>query len=111
MVRPLTQGRAINVSPAISADGTKLAFTSDRSGGPQIYVMSLNGGASRRITFQGDYNANPAFSPVDDRIAYQSRSQGIFDIYTILFQGGDPVRLTGGGMSSQHPTGRPMAVI
>ena len=53
-IRQLTDGGAINVNPAFSADGQQLAFTSDRSGTPQVYVMSLGGGPARRVTFQGD---------------------------------------------------------
>src|SRR5271167_5282991 len=45
-IRQLTDTAGINVSPAISSDGSSLAFTSDRSGTPQIYTMSLAGGGA-----------------------------------------------------------------
>ena len=44
MIRPLTDDSAINVSPSVCADGDQFAFTSDRSGTPQIYAESLDGG-------------------------------------------------------------------
>ena len=63
------------MSPAFSPDGATLAFTSDRSGTPQIYVMSLGGGSPKRVTYSGDYNTTPAFSPKGDKLAYQSRAR------------------------------------
>ncbi len=107
-IRALTDGGPINVSPAFSPDQTKLAFTSDRSGSPQIYVMDLGGGGEpRRLTYSGDYNTNPAFSPKGDRIAYQSREEGQFNIYVIGLNGGDPVRLTEGEGSNESPSWSP----
>ena len=69
------------MSPAFSPDGSTLAFTSDRSGSPQIYLMRLAGGSPKRMTYRGEYNTTPALSPKGDRIAYQSRAGGHFDIY------------------------------
>jgi len=107
-IRALTQGGPINVSPAFSPDQTRLAFTSDRSGSPQIYVMDLGGGSEpRRITYSGNYNTNPAFSPVGNRIAYQSREDGRFNIYAIGLDGGDPVHLTEGEGSNESPSWSP----
>ncbi len=106
-IRPLTDTQGINVGPSPSADGRRLAFTSDRSGTPQIYIMSLNGGPARRLTYTGDYNTNAAFSPKGDKIAYQSRSKGTFDIYTIKVDGGDPIHLTNGEGSNRSPTWSP----
>ncbi len=40
----LTNSNGIDTEPQFSADGQTIYFTSDRSGGPQIYKMS----ASRR---------------------------------------------------------------
>ncbi len=60
-IRQLTQGSGINVNPAFSADGQQLAFTSDRSGAPQIYVMSLGGGAARPLNIKGDKKTKPTF--------------------------------------------------
>ena len=107
-LRQLTDSNGINVSPAISPDGSTLAFTSDRSGTPQIWVMPLGGaGAARRITFKGDYNTTPSYSPKGDRLVYQSRANGRFDIWTIALAGGVPAQLTDGNGSNEYPSWSP----
>ena len=40
----MTNHGGIDTEPTWSPDGGKLAFTSDRSGGPQIYEMDIRGG-------------------------------------------------------------------
>ncbi|MEJ0008861.1 MAG: Tol-Pal system beta propeller repeat protein TolB [Steroidobacteraceae bacterium] len=60
----LTDGPAIDTEGAWAADGQSVYFTSDRSGGPQVYRIGVEPGAKpRRITFGGGYNARPRLSP------------------------------------------------
>jgi TolB protein len=60
----LTEGPAIDTEGAWSADGQAVYFTSDRSGGPQIYRIGTEPGARpKRITFGSSYNARPRLSP------------------------------------------------
>ncbi len=59
----LTSNPAIDSSPSFSPDGSQIAFVSNRQGSPQIFVMSANGGAAKRVTFQGKYNQTPRWSP------------------------------------------------
>jgi TolB protein len=105
-IRALTQNRAINVSPSVCANGSEIAFTSDRSGTPQIYVASLDGGDARRVTYRGSYNTAPSFSPDCKKIAYESREGGAFQIFTIDVGGGDARQLTVSG-SNESPTWSP----
>jgi TolB protein len=60
----LTEGPSIDTEGAYASDGKSVYFTSDRSGGPQIYRIGVEPGAKpRRITFEGSYNARPRLSP------------------------------------------------
>jgi TolB protein len=60
----LTDGPSIDTEGAYAADAQSVYFTSDRSGGPQIYRIGVEPGAKpRRITFGGAYNARPRLSP------------------------------------------------
>jgi TolB protein len=106
VIRPLTSGRSINVSPSFSPDGQSIAYTSDQAGSPQVYVISVEGGRPRRVTYKGNYNTDPAFSPKGDKIAYQTRHGGGFDLCLIPAAGGDPAQLTDGG-SNTNPTWSP----
>lgn len=57
---PLTSGMAFDAQPRFSPDGTRVAFSSDRSGGQNIWVMSLDGSDTTQIS-RGE--ANRAESP------------------------------------------------
>ena len=73
---PLTVHRSAELSPTWSPNGRELAFTSDRTGRPQIYIMRADGSHVRRLTFEGSLNAAPAWSPRGDWIAYVCRRPG-----------------------------------
>lgn len=93
---------AMNVEPAVSPDGKKLAFSSDRSGNPMVYVMDIDGSNVKRITFAGRYNATPSWSPDGKRLAFAGWSIDHFDIFTVNTDGSDMLRIT----SSRKPNGK-----
>lgn len=70
ITKQLTDDAKANLSPTWSPDGRELAFMSDRTGRPQIYIMRADGKKVRRLTFDGRDNAVPAWSPRGDWIAY-----------------------------------------
>jgi Tol biopolymer transport system component len=68
-LRQLTYGRHHDGSPALTSDGARLAFISDRSGSGQVWVMSLDGGEARQLTdFPGGLSG-PVWSPDGTAIA------------------------------------------
>ena len=48
--RPLTSGHAWDMQPRFSPSGTEIAFTSDRGGGDNIWIMGRDGSAPRAIS-------------------------------------------------------------
>lgn len=76
----LTTSRAIDTEGAWSADGKEIYFTSDRSGGPQIYKVSADGGKAARVTFEGSYNARPRLSPDGKKLAMVHNDRGNYRI-------------------------------
>jgi len=76
----LTTHRAIDTEGTWSPDGRYIYFTSDRSGGPQVYRISANGGTPERFTFEGSYNARPRLSPDGKRLAMVHNDGGNFRI-------------------------------
>lgn len=91
-VQPISE--AVNLSrhpagdfrPAISPDGTLIAFSSDRdhssdnanpiarTRGGDLYVMSLDGGRARRVTTTTDWAGSPAWSPNGRELYHYRRS-------------------------------------
>ena len=63
VIRSITTGGGIDVNPDFSPDGRNIVFSSERSGGSQIFVASVGGGEARRVTFQGSSNYEPSYSP------------------------------------------------
>jgi TolB protein len=100
----------IDVSPSWSPDHSKIAFCSNRAGGPQIYVMGLGDGDAKRISFMSsNYCTSPDWSPKGDKIAFVCRADGGFQVFTANPDGSSPLQLTSGGDNedpSWSPDGR-----
>ena len=74
---PLTSGMAWNMQPRFSPDGERIAFTSDREGGDNIWVMDRDGSDARQITAE-DFRLvnNPTWTPDGDYIAARKHYTG-----------------------------------
>lgn len=68
----LTNGEWDDCYPALSPDGTRLAFASHRNGYWEIYVLDLAGGSIQRLTNTPSYDSRPSWSPDGKWIAYES---------------------------------------
>ncbi|MBD3178830.1 MAG: hypothetical protein GF417_04100, partial [Candidatus Latescibacteria bacterium] len=85
--RRLTRNRAIDCSPVWSPNGREIAFVSDRTSVPQVYIMDEYGGNLRRLTTEGNYNTSPDWSPRGDLITYVSREDGLYRLKVITPDG------------------------
>ena len=79
-VTRLTTNVAIDTEGTWSPDGKTIFFTSDRSGGPQVYKVSASGGTPERVTFEGSYNARPRLSPNGEKLALVHLDRGNYRI-------------------------------
>src|SRR3954454_24130605 len=52
--RPVKTHPAHGLHPAISPDGRSIAFSSNRHGSYDVYIVSVHGGRPRRITYDSD---------------------------------------------------------
>ena len=92
----LTTHRAIDTEGTWSPDGRYIYFTSDRSGGPQIYRVSATGGTPERVTFEGSYNARPRLSPDGSRLAMVHNDRGNYRIAVMNLERKDLLVLSTG---------------
>lgn len=73
----------------------KIAFTSDRDGNREIYVMNEDGTDETRLTFESIVDDHPTWSPDGTKIAFVSQpSGGGFGIFTMDADGGNRTEIT-----------------
>ncbi|MEO8727271.1 MAG: translocation protein TolB, partial [Acidobacteriaceae bacterium] len=105
--RQLTHLGSIALSPRISPDGTKIAFTHLGNNGAEIAVYSLD--LHRLLTmprFAGT-NSSPAWSPDGTQIAFSSSMRGDPEIFIMSSTGFNPKRLTAFKGPDVSPTFNP----
>ena len=99
-----------NLSPAWSPDGTKLAFSSSRSGDPEIYTVDASGADLKRLTSYKGPDVSPAWNrKTGAQIAWVSGRTGLPQIYTMESDGTNVQRLTDQGYAvspSWSPNGQ-----
>ena len=66
--RRLTSGEGMEYFPKFSPDGRWIAFTGDYSGTRQVFVVSVDGGVPRQLTFYNDVGALPPRGGIDNRV-------------------------------------------
>ncbi len=74
--------------PASEAQFGTLAFSSNRHGKPEIFVISLPGGSPVRLTNNDANDWLPDWSPDGSRIAFTSNRTGSYDIWVMNGNGG-----------------------
>ena len=86
----LTRDPGRDVSPAVSPDGTLIAYVSDRAGGDDIWVMPADRpfGEAHRVTFSGS-DTGPAWSPDGRRLAHTTIASNELWVAVIDARGGE----------------------
>lgn len=84
-----------NFLPVFSPDGTKIAFSSNRDGNNEIYVMNVDGSGLRRLTNHRAIDTTPTWSPSGTHVAFVSERSGSPNIWRVDALGIEqPVKLT-----------------
>lgn len=95
----ITAGEGETFDPLLSHEGQALACTSSEEGARELYLLPVEGGETRRLTFMGTTCRPTAWTPEGD-IVFSSCGQRPFSserwLYRISPQGGLPQRLEWG---------------
>ncbi len=91
---PITTLGSISLSPHVSPDGSRLAFSSFTGSGWEIRMFSLD--LNRLVSFPrfAGTNLSPAWSPDGVKLAFSSSRSGDPEIYVIDQSGGNLHRIT-----------------
>lgn len=102
-------GRRIDVEPAFSPDGSKIAWASDRFGNPHIFVRDLSTKTDTRITFAGWYNSTPSWRADAKKLAFAGYDKEIdrYDLFIVNPDGRQLERLTLDQGDNERPTWSP----
>src|SRR5438128_2048643 len=69
----ITTDEGTEIDPRFSPDGRQIAFTGQYDGGTDVYVMPVEGGAPRRLTYDPYGAEMVAWTPDGSRILFRSR--------------------------------------
>lgn len=95
----IAEGLAWEVHPRFSPDGRRIAFTSDRAGGDNIWIMNTDGSDKRQLTKEDFRLLNqPSWSPDGQYIVAKKhfttgRSLGTGEVWLYHVSGGSGVKL------------------
>ncbi|MEO7789055.1 MAG: S41 family peptidase [Vicinamibacterales bacterium] len=115
--RLLVSHEANDSRPIYSPDGTRLAFVSDRTGGGDIYILTLASGVLRQVTFDDGLDRLDGWSRDNEWIYFSSSSRdisGMNDIYRVRAAGGTPMAVSADRYTSEYfgapsPDGKTLA--
>jgi Tol biopolymer transport system component len=96
--------------PAISPDGSLIAFTSKRNGVSQIWLRQVDGGGEQPLSEGSDWR--PVFSPDGSSIAFVRADGDVYSAYRIPLVGGQARKLLEDVIEvGWSPDGRRLAFI
>jgi TolB protein len=90
-----------------SPNGRTIAFTSNRDGNDEIYLMNPDGTNLRRLTNSAGRDVNPEWSPNGRSLLFTTSRHGADEIYVMNADGSEPTRLGVQGIkTSWSPDGK-----
>lgn len=100
VITQLTNDPASDAMPAMSPDGSRVAFCSDRAGNWDIYIMPASGGNAVQITGDASPELHPSWSPDGTRLVFGRLGQttGRWELWVVDVQNPGVAEFIGYGM-------------
>ncbi len=97
---------AVRAGPLTAA---KIAFTSNRDGNTDIFVMNPDGSGQTNVSNNGAADLYPTWSPDGTRIAFWSNRDGNAEIYVMNANGSGQTNVSNNGAGDYNPAWSPRA--
>ena len=118
--RRLTSHPGLELFPKFSPDGRQIAFTGQYSGDEQVYVIELDGGAPKQLTYYpspgplparwGSENQVYGWSPDGQHVLFRSHRHSALDrrLFQVAVSGGlpEPLPMPRAGSGDCSPDGK-----
>ena len=110
--RRLTIHEGYESTPKWSPNGSRIAFTGNRYGNNDIFVIDADGGASTRITYRSSNDLVTDWGPKDQLYVETARAfrqvERDAEVHKVSANGGTPIRFLNsfGNMANVSPNGR-----
>jgi len=85
----------------------RIAFTSERDGNREVYVMHADGTGLQNLTRHPAQDGDPSWSPLRDRLVFASDRSGDNDLFVTKADGSEVTQLTFAGSEQIHPAWSP----
>ncbi len=113
-IKRITANKARDVYPRFSPDGKWIAFSSDRNGNLDVYVIPSEGGTAKQLTFHSADDVVTGWTPDSKAVLFASQRGEDFmgKLYTVNIDG-TKERNAGADMGiygTYSPDGRKMAI-
>ncbi|CAN5356292.1 S41 family peptidase [soil metagenome] len=115
-VQRITSTPAVESNPHLSPDGKWIAFNSNRSGNQAVYVVSIEGGTPKRLTWQPSGSLTKGWSADGKRVLYATSRDtapaGFDRLWTVSTEGGPSSLLSHqwGTDGSYSPDGKQIVI-
>ena len=105
----LTYGEWDDISPALSPDGTQVAFASNRDGTWDLYVLTIESGEITRVTNSPEYKSAPSWSPDGQWLACEIYLNENLEVAIVSLTDGEqePIPVTNEPSSDHSPAWAP----
>ena len=102
---------SVQASPTFHPDGSKLAFVSDKSGPPRIYLIEASltkKPAEPKLLIRNQHDSSsPSWSPDGKKLAFSSKTNGVRQIWIYDFDEEREKQLTHGDENKENPSWAP----
>jgi len=107
----LTNTAANETQPALSPDGQRIAYLSDESGVPRLWLSAADGTNPQALTagfgIPGAIDASPSWAPSGDRLVFVSTANGHASLFILTIGGGTPTPLVVDSTTAVEPSWSP----